>query len=1145
MKFLKVGRVAIITRGRYAGKKVVIIQPLDTGSKSHPFPHALVAGIERYPSSVTRRMSKARQAKRSKVKPFIKTINYNHLMPTRYTLELEGLKGVVTNDTFKEVSQREDAKKTVKKALEERYTSGKNSIICVPAIGADARTTWADPSDDGIGWLGELGTKLPFVNLLLYDHLTVQERSLKVADAKDAAYKSTTLAFAKAEAALASYTVDDYANRFLAQVDEHRRSLQWKMPERLRRSFSLQNPKRELLNYRFAHAAIGVKISSYVEKQDTKLEVLSTIESGGESVVEVNQCVVDNRSAKLGNADVAVDEEEVIDLNTTHTGSARFTKEKTLRDLYIDSIVFFLESSSAKERAAYDDLNSRIQQDLKVDVHQFYQPGGRGQSAPTKILTGHPSLKDFFDFGPEECLRRRLLTGKRGHSLANGVPNPAIKVRHPSEPENPVIKIAPPSSADRDNASIGLEKNYGSSLTAPTSQIPESIHTRRPSLTSDTRRASLTVEDIPVRQPRAVKFTDDPVHESWEADTEPDAVQYKDSESIRRPQRSFTFQLPSDTSSLFKWIHIPWNHTGWVPHVLTRISREKSNLDLHTILLSDQMWLSQHNRSRHASPHARFVGASAKCLLPEGINHSHLDGAATPKSATDGVQLVVYMPYLHWDSYKRLQDRASVIQNRRNETRARPVNQEIADGKSMESKLIWQYLESNLPLHCRRTLDQFGYPSLRNTAVRDADQVLYKRTKADKDPQPLRETLMKHSKHVNKLLPAHPASDGAAKVLMVDQLWLWVLDNETAITFASPKEKEEHDGGLWKQADLVGNIYQDINGDFARRCTDPFDFAALAVFHAVKALLDHTSDLNLQVFRIFEEYISILTEQQTRSFKEFRRYTKEVAMDRSPTVFDNSNDLDALLELRDIEDELKTLDKLFEEQQRGVMEMGSQYAELNKTHNMGLNGTTFLREVTHSLNGYRKQIERMLKSAQTAQQACKELLDMKQKQANIDEAHLARQQTEVAADQSRSIMIFTVFTIIFLPLSFFASVFGINAREWSGTSTNLSLHAIFLYMGTISLAVIIVALLVAFNKFTRRIVRDAWKKSAGPASKAYWKMRRRPPPADQRPRSYNPSSELEKLVAIEASREQKRLSSVSRTYSVMNWDEEMGPRGCA
>lgn len=112
--------------------QVVIIQPVDTGNKAHPYGHALVAGIERYPSKITRRMSKTRQEKRSKIKPFVKVVNYNHLMPTRYTLELEGLKGAITSDTFKEVSQREDAKKTVKKTLEERYTSGKNRWFFTP-----------------------------------------------------------------------------------------------------------------------------------------------------------------------------------------------------------------------------------------------------------------------------------------------------------------------------------------------------------------------------------------------------------------------------------------------------------------------------------------------------------------------------------------------------------------------------------------------------------------------------------------------------------------------------------------------------------------------------------------------------------------------------------------------------------------------------------------------------------------------------------------------------------------------------------------------------------------------------------------------------------------------------------------------------
>ena len=55
-----------------------------------------------------------------------------HLMPTRYTIELENLKGTLSADTFKEVSQREEAKKTVKKAFEERYVSGKNRWFFTP-----------------------------------------------------------------------------------------------------------------------------------------------------------------------------------------------------------------------------------------------------------------------------------------------------------------------------------------------------------------------------------------------------------------------------------------------------------------------------------------------------------------------------------------------------------------------------------------------------------------------------------------------------------------------------------------------------------------------------------------------------------------------------------------------------------------------------------------------------------------------------------------------------------------------------------------------------------------------------------------------------------------------------------------------------
>ncbi|ETW77467.1 hypothetical protein HETIRDRAFT_173888 [Heterobasidion irregulare TC 32-1] len=132
VKIYKPGKVAILLQGRQAGKKVVVIKQLDDGTKERPYPHAIIAGIERYPRKVTKRMGAKKLAKRSKVKPFIKVVNYSHLFPTRYAVELEGLKGVVGSETFKEPSQREDAKKQVKKLLEDRYTSGKNKWFFQP-----------------------------------------------------------------------------------------------------------------------------------------------------------------------------------------------------------------------------------------------------------------------------------------------------------------------------------------------------------------------------------------------------------------------------------------------------------------------------------------------------------------------------------------------------------------------------------------------------------------------------------------------------------------------------------------------------------------------------------------------------------------------------------------------------------------------------------------------------------------------------------------------------------------------------------------------------------------------------------------------------------------------------------------------------
>ncbi|KAJ3336976.1 60S ribosomal protein L27 [Gonapodya sp. JEL0774] len=124
-KFLKAGKVVLVLQGRYAGKKAVIVRNHDDGTNDRKYPHAVVAGINKTPLRVTKRMGVRRIAKRSRVKPFIKSINYNHIMPTRYNFEGD-LKNLVTSEALADPAKRVEARKGLKKFFEERYQTGKN-----------------------------------------------------------------------------------------------------------------------------------------------------------------------------------------------------------------------------------------------------------------------------------------------------------------------------------------------------------------------------------------------------------------------------------------------------------------------------------------------------------------------------------------------------------------------------------------------------------------------------------------------------------------------------------------------------------------------------------------------------------------------------------------------------------------------------------------------------------------------------------------------------------------------------------------------------------------------------------------------------------------------------------------------------------
>jgi large subunit ribosomal protein L27e len=125
-KFMKSGKVVLVLAGRYAGRKAVIVKNYDDASSDKQYGHALVAGIDRHPRPIKKRMGKKKQKVRSKVKPFVRVYNYNHLMPTRYSIDVNLDKQVVNKDAFRDAALRKKARSEVKAKFEERYKTGKN-----------------------------------------------------------------------------------------------------------------------------------------------------------------------------------------------------------------------------------------------------------------------------------------------------------------------------------------------------------------------------------------------------------------------------------------------------------------------------------------------------------------------------------------------------------------------------------------------------------------------------------------------------------------------------------------------------------------------------------------------------------------------------------------------------------------------------------------------------------------------------------------------------------------------------------------------------------------------------------------------------------------------------------------------------------
>merc|ERR1712057_147120 len=110
VKFLKDGKIVVLLQRRYG--------------------HCVVAGVAKAPLPITKAMCKETPKmkklvqRRSRIKTFVKIVNYTHVMPTRYSVEntmVKVLKGHLTADTFTDQAAKKKFLKSARGVFENKY----------------------------------------------------------------------------------------------------------------------------------------------------------------------------------------------------------------------------------------------------------------------------------------------------------------------------------------------------------------------------------------------------------------------------------------------------------------------------------------------------------------------------------------------------------------------------------------------------------------------------------------------------------------------------------------------------------------------------------------------------------------------------------------------------------------------------------------------------------------------------------------------------------------------------------------------------------------------------------------------------------------------------------------------------------------
>lgn len=168
---------------------------------------------------------------------------------------------------------------------------------------------------------------------------------------------------------------------------------------------------------------------------------------------------------------------------------------------------------------------------------------------------------------------------------------------------------------------------------------------------------------------------------------------------------------------------------------------------------------------------------------------------------------------------------------------------------------------------------------------------------------------------------------------MVDQLWMWIIDDHRLVTAFPQRWKQPQNDPL----NILEGIIEDIHSRSGDPVTSARDIATIVAEHCASSVNDRVrNEEQYQFFRMFESSIGLVNDQETNLFAEFNQASAQASLSlersrRTSQLFDDDsftaenleamdkllsigNETRLLTEIKDIRDELSMLARILDDQ---------------------------------------------------------------------------------------------------------------------------------------------------------------------------------------------------------------------------------------